>query len=307
MVVFIIILVILGIIFVSKGVFIVNQAHVIIIERLGKFKTVAYSGLNFMVPFVDNKRPFLMRRRYTIRMDLREQVMDFEPQPVITKDNVTMLIDTVVYYQITDPTKAMYEIANLILAIEKLTVTTLRNVIGDLTLDESLVSRTRINSSMQQILDEATDKWGVKVNRVELKNINPPEEIQEAMAKQMKAERTKRATILEAEGLKRAAILKAEGEQQAAINIATGEKEAKILRAQGEALAIKNVYDAIHEGKPTNDLITIKYLEALKEMANGKGNKLFIPYEASGILSSLGMVKELFNEHKSAKTKQDIK
>jgi len=254
-----------------------------------------------MWPFVDNIRPFRSIHGYVSKIDLREQVLDFDPQPVITKDNVTMQIDTVVYYQITDPAKAMYEINNLVLAIEKLTITTLRNVIGDLTLDETLVSRARINSDMQQILDEATDKWGVKVNRVELKNINPPEEIQEAMAKQMKAERTKRATILEAEGLKRAAILKAEGQQQAAINIAKGEKEAKILRAEGEAMAIKQVYDAIHKGKPTQDLITIKYLQTLSEMAKGDSNKVFIPYEASGVLSSLGMIKEIFNTTKKEK------
>ncbi len=295
MVVLIIFLIILAIIFVVKGIYIVNQAHVMIIERLGKFQKVAESGIHFMWPFVDNIRPFRSIRGYVTKIDLREQVLDFDPQPVITKDNVTMQIDTVVYYQITDPAKAMYEINNLVLAIEKLTITTLRNVIGDLTLDETLVSRARINSDMQQILDEATDKWGVKVNRVELKNINPPEEIQEAMAKQMKAERTKRATILEAEGLKKAAILKAEGEQQAAINIAKGEKEAKILIAEGEALAIKQVYDAIHKGNPTKDLITIKYLQTLTEMAKGDSNKVFVPYEASGVISSLGMIKELFN------------
>lgn len=296
MVIFLIVLVVFVIVFAARGVVVIRQAEVGIVERLGRYNRTIESGLHIVWPILDSLRPYLMGYRVVKRIDLREQVLDFNPQPVITKDNVTMQIDSVIYYQIVDPLKAVYEINNLVAAIEKLTITTLRNVIGDLTLDETLVSREKINSKMQEILDEATDKWGVKINRVELKNINPPEEIQEAMTKQMKAEREKRAVILLAEGDKQSKILRAEGEKEAAIRSAEGDKMAKILRADGEATAIKNVFSAIHEGKATEDVIAIKYLEALEKMADGKASKVFIPVEATGILSSIGAVKELFAE-----------
>lgn len=296
MIVFLIVLVLFVIVFAARGVVVIRQAEVGIVERLGKYNRTIESGLHIVWPIIDSLRPYLMGYKVVKRIDLREQVLDFAPQPVITKDNVTMQMDSVIYYQIIDPLKAIYEINNLVAAIEKLTITTLRNVSGDLTLDETLVSREKINSKMQEILDEATDKWGVKINRVELKNINPPEEIQEAMTKQMKAEREKRSVILLAEGDKQSKILRAEGEKEAAIRSAEGEKLAKILRADGEATAIKNVFGAIHEGKATKDVIAIKYLEALEKIADGKSSKVFLPIEATGILSSIGSIKELFAE-----------
>lgn len=284
------------VIFLSRAVIIVRQAEVVIVERFGKYRSTLKSGIHVIIPIIDTIRPIAFGSRYLMRIDLREQVLDFPPQPVITKDNVTMQIDTVIYYQITEPYKAMYEITNIVYAIEKLTITTLRNVIGDLTLDETLVSRAKINSELQVILDDATNKWGVKVNRVELKNINPPDEIQEAMTKQMKAEREKRSTILLAEGEKQSKILIAEGERESKIKVAEGEQQAQILVALGQAQAIKSVFQAIHDGKATNDVITLKYLEALEKISNGNGSKIFIPYEATGILSTLGSLKELFKE-----------
>jgi len=284
------------VIFLSRAVIIVRQAEVVIVERFGKYRSTLKSGIHVIIPIIDTIRPIAFGSRYLMRIDLREQVLDFPPQPVITKDNVTMQIDTVIYYQITEPYKSMYEITNIVYAIEKLTITTLRNVIGDLTLDETLVSRAKINSELQVILDDATNKWGVKVNRVELKNINPPDEIQEAMTKQMKAEREKRATILLAEGEKQSKILIAEGERESKIKVAEGEQQAQILVALGQAQAIKSVFQAIHDGKATNDVITLKYLEALEKISNGNGSKIFIPYEATGILSTLGSLKELFKE-----------
>ncbi|PIP14318.1 MAG: hypothetical protein COX48_01535, partial [bacterium (Candidatus Stahlbacteria) CG23_combo_of_CG06-09_8_20_14_all_34_7] len=207
--IFLILIVVAVLIFALRAIIIIRQAEVAIVERLGKYHETIVAGLHIVWPIIDSIRPIIFGNRYITRIDLREQVLDFPPQAVITKDNVTMLIDSVIYYQITDPYKAIYEINNLVTAIEKLTITTLRNVIGDITLDETLVSRSKINSELQKILDEATDKWGVKVNRVELKNINPPDEIQEAMTKQMKAEREKRSVILLAEGEKQSKILKA--------------------------------------------------------------------------------------------------
>ena len=302
MLIFLILIVIAVLIFAFRGIIIIRQAEVAIVERLGKYHKTIISGIHIVWPIIDALRPIIFGNRYVIRIDLREQVLDFNPQPVITKDNVTMLIDSVIYYQINDPYKAVYEISNLVMAIEKLTVTTLRNVIGDLTLDETLVSRGKINSELQKILDEATDKWGVKVNRVELKNINPPDEIQEAMTKQMKAEREKRSVILLAEGDKQSKILKAEGEKEYAIRKAEGEQQSAVLIADGQARAIKTVFEAIHQGKATEDVIAIKYLEALEKMANGNATKIFLPFEATGILSSLGSIKELFKDE--AKPKQ---
>lgn len=314
-IVLIIVLIILAFVIGKKGIKIVKQANVLIIERLGKFNRMAQSGVNFIWPFIDRVRPMVSGGVSYNFVDLRERIMDFEPQPVITKDNVTMAVDTVVYYQITDPQRAMYEIVDLGFAIKQLTITTLRNVMGELALDETLVSRETVNNKLQSVLDEATDKWGVKINRVELKNIEPPEEIQDAMAKQMKAERERRATVTEAEGLKAAAILKAEGERNATIAEAEGRKKAAILSAEGEAEAIlkvqraeaeaiKLVYSAIHEGKPTNDLIAIKYMDALKEMARGDGNKVFIPYEATGVLASIAGIKEILTERRESESKK---
>lgn len=302
-------LIILVLIMGVRGIKIVKQATVLVIERLGKFNRLAPSGINFIWPFVDRARPMISEGQSIGFVDMRERVRDFEPQPVITKDNVTMSVDTVVYYQITDPQRAMYEIVDLGAAIRQLTTTSLRNVMGELALDETLVSRETVNNKLRLVLDEATDKWGVKVNRVELKNIEPPSEIQDAMAKQMKAERERRATVTEAEGAKESAILKAEGLRNAEIIQAEGQKKAIVLAAEGnaeailkvqraEAEAIKIVYKAIHEGNPTNDLIAIKYMEALKEIAKGDANKVFIPYEATGILASIGGIKEILTERK---------
>jgi regulator of protease activity HflC (stomatin/prohibitin superfamily) len=314
-IVLIIVLIILALVIGKKGIKIVQQANVLIIERLGKFNRIAQSGINFIWPFIDKVRPMISGGITINFVDLRERVIDFEPQPVITKDNVTMSVDTVVYYQITDPQRAMYEIIDLGFAIKQLTITTLRNVMGELALDETLVSRETVNNKLQSFLDEATDKWGVKINRVELKNIEPPEEIQDAMAKQMKAERVRRATVTEAEGLKAAAILKAEGERNATIAEAEGTRKAAILSAEGEAEAIlkvqraeaeaiKLVYKAIHEGNPTNDLIAIKYMDALKEMARGDANKVFLPYEATGLLASIAGIKEILTERKESESKK---
>jgi len=314
-IVLIIVLIILAFVIGKKGIKIVKQANVLIIERLGKFNRMAQSGVNFIWPFIDRVRPMISGGTTINFVDLRERVIDFEPQPVITKDNVTMSVDTVVYYQITDPQRSMYEIVDLGFAIQQLTITTLRNVMGELALDETLVSRETVNNKLQSVLDEATDKWGVKINRVELKNIEPPEEIQDAMAKQMKAERERRATVTEAEGAKTAAILRAEGERNATIAEAEGRKKAAILSAEGEAEAIlkvqraeaeaiKLVYSAIHEGKPTNDLIAIKYMDALKEMARGDANKVFIPYEATGVLASIAGIKEILTERRESESKK---
>lgn len=314
-IVLIIVLIILVLVIGKKGIKIVKQANVLIIERLGKFNRMAQSGVNFIWPFIDRVRPMISGGVSSSLIDLRERIMDFEPQPVITKDNVTMAVDTVVYYQITDPQRAMYEIVDLGFAITQLTITTLRNVMGELALDETLVSRETVNNRLQSVLDEATDKWGVKINRVELKNIEPPEEIQDAMAKQMKAERERRATVTEAEGAKTAAILRAEGERNATIAEAEGTKKAAILSAEGEAEAIlkvqraeaeaiKLIYNAIHEGKPTNDLIAIKYMDALKEMAKGDANKVFIPYEATGVLASIAGIKEILTERGKGESKK---
>lgn len=296
MFVFFVVLIVAMIILAAKGIIIIRQAEVGIVERLGKYNKTLTSGIHFIWPIIDTVRPILFGVRYVQRIDLREQVFDFPPQPVITKDNVTMQIDTVIYYQITDPYKAMYEINNLVTALEKLTVTTIRNLIGDFTLDETLVSRGRINSELQIILDEATNKWGVKVNRVELKNINPPDEIQEAMTKQMKAEREKRSVILLAEGEKQSKILRAEGEKEYSIKVAEGQKQAAILLAEGQAKAVEHVFGAIHNGKATQDVIAIKYLEALEKVANGNATKIFLPIETTGILSSIGTFKEMFKE-----------
>jgi regulator of protease activity HflC (stomatin/prohibitin superfamily) len=268
----------------AQAVRIVPQARAGVVERLGRYQRTLEPGLHFIFPFIDKLRRPLV--------DLREQVVTFPPQPVITQDNVTISIDTVFYFTITDPFRATYEVANLLLAVEQLTVTTLRNVIGSLSLEDALTSRDKINSDLRIVLDEATERWGIRVNRIELKSIDPPGSIQEAMEKQMRAERDKRAAILNAEGVKQSQILQAEGEKQAAILTAEGEKQAKILRAQGEGEAIVTVFNAIHDGKPDRELLTYQYIQALPQVANGEGmTLLLVPSEATaamGALSALG-------------------
>jgi len=300
---------ILAIAFAIKGLKIVQQSETIIIERLGRYHKTLKSGLNIIIPFVD--KPRIIIWRYSTegpigntlvqyvnesRIDLRETVYDFPKQNVITRDNIVTEINALIYFQVMDPIRAVYEIANLPQAIEKLTQTSLRNVIGEMDLDDTLSSRDTINTKLQEILDDATNKWGVKVNRVELQDINPPMDIREAMEKQMRAERDKRATILEAEGFKQSEVLKAEGDRQAEINRAEGEASARITIANAEAEALKVVTEAIKEssGDPVNYLIAMKYLDTLKEMTSGEDNKVvYIPYEATGILSSVGGIKDL--------------
>ncbi len=310
------------IVFATAGILIIKQSETVIIERLGKYHRTLASGINIIIPIIDRPRQITWRYvredlegrklvsfRHKDRIDLRETVYDFPRQNVITRDNVSTEINALLYFQIMDPVKAVYEISNLPNAIEKLTQTTLRNVIGELDLDETLTSRDTINSKLRIILDDATNKWGVKVNRVELQDINPPRDIRDAMEKQMRAERDRRARILEAEGMKKAQILEAEGFKESEINRAEGEKRAAVLQAEGdaearikrsiaEAEAIRNVTEAIEKnGDPVNYLVAMKYLETLKEMVEGKDNKtVYLPYEASGVLSSVGGIKELLSK-----------
>jgi regulator of protease activity HflC (stomatin/prohibitin superfamily) len=290
-----------------KAIYIIKQAEALVVERLGKYHRTCHSGLQIIIPILDDIRPFKLEGRSNKRIDLREQVMDFPPQPVITHDNVTMQVDSVIYYQISDPVKSVYNIEDISLAIRQLAITNMRNVMGEMDLDETLTSRETVNTKLRMVLDEATDKWGVKVTRVELKNILPPAEIEEAMAKQMKAERERRATVTEAEGRKRAAILSAEGDRDAAIAEAEGDKKAKILRAEAdaaaiekvaiaEAEAIRQVFKGIHEGKPTKGLIAIKYLETLQKIADGRSTKIFVPYETAGILGAAGSLASIMKE-----------
>ncbi|MBK9701480.1 MAG: SPFH/Band 7/PHB domain protein [Flavobacteriales bacterium] len=313
---------------VAKGLRIVQQSESMVVERLGKYHKTLTAGINVIIPIVDKPREIVFRftrdlpdgNKYVQfvkkeRIDLRETVYDFPRQNVITKDNVMTEINALLYFQVMDPVKAMYEIENLPLAIEKLTQTTLRNVIGELDLDECLTSRDTINMKLRTILDEASNKWGVKVNRVELQDINPPRDIREAMEKQMRAERDRRAQIIDAEGSKRAAVLQAEGIQQSQITTAEGQKQSQILeaegdaqarirRAQGEAEAIRLVTESIKgsNADPTNYLIAMKYLETLKEMTSGQNNKvIYMPYEATGVLSSVGGIKEMLDANKALK------
>ncbi|MDX6226514.1 MAG: hypothetical protein QOE64_2890 [Frankiales bacterium] len=265
---------------VGRAVRIVPQARAGVVERLGRYSRTLGAGLNVVTPFIDRVRPLI---------DLREQVVSFPPQPVITEDNLVVGIDTVIYFQVTDPRAATYEIANFIQAIEQLTVTTLRNVIGGLTLEETLTSRDQINGQLRMVLDEATGKWGIRVNRVEIKAIDPPASIKDAMEKQMRAERDKRATVLTAEGEKQSQILTAEGERQAAILRAQGQREAAILRAEGEAKAIATVFAAIHEGDPDPKLLAYQYLQTLPKIAAGESSKLWIiPSEVTNALGTIG-------------------
>ena len=276
-----IVLIVVILVILARCVRVVRQSKAYVIERLGAFHTVWSVGLHFKVPFID---------RVLRVVSLKEQVADFPPQPVITKDNVTMQIDTVLYYQITDPKLFAYGVENPMNAIENLTATTLRNIIGELELDQSLTSRDIINARMRSILDEATDPWGIKVNRVELKNILPPKDIQNAMEKQMRAERERREQILQAEGQKQSQILVAEGEKESRILRADGEKQARIMEAEAEAAAILRVNEAmanslklLNESNPTDPVIRIKALEAFQAAANGKATKIIIPSEIQGL------------------------
>ncbi len=318
-------LLLLVIIIVAKGLIIVRQAEVVVIEQLGKYYKTLTSGVNVIIPIIHKPRSMewryrvvtqggqsLVRVRSVTRIDLRETVYDFPRQNVITSDNVVTEINALIYFQVTDPIKALYEIANLPDAIEKLTQTTLRNVVGEMDLDQTLSSRDTVNNKLRIILDEATDKWGVKINRVELQEINPPPDIRDAMEKQMRAERDRRAAVLEAEGSKKSAILEAEGIRESKIRRAEGEKEAQILRADGEAKARILVADAEAEaidrittaitksgGDPSNYLIAVRYLDTLGEMVSGKDNKVvYMPFEATGVLSSVGGIKEMLDKVK---------
>jgi len=302
-----IILFVIIVIIAFASIKIVRQSEVYIIERLGRFSKVADAGLVIIWPFIEQVRA---------RISLKEQTMDIPPQGVITKDNVTITIDTVVFYQVTDPRAAVYEIENLQKGIGYLAITTIRDIVGKMDLDNTFSSRENINIQLREILDSATDKWGCKVTRVEIKDINPPKDIRDAMEKQMNAERNKRAVILEAEGQRQSAITRAEGEKQAKIlnaeadkqaniTVAEGYKESKILEAQGEARGIKEVaeakatevdlvYNAIKNAGPDDRLVAIKSLEALEKISNGAANKVFIPFEATATLASLGSIKEMF-------------
>lgn len=289
-----VLLVIIALIIIIRNVRIVPQAHAFVIERLGAYSTTWHTGLHFKIPFIEV---------VSKKISLKEQVLDFPPQPVITKDNVTMQIDTVLYYEITDPKLYTYGVENPLSAIENLTATTLRNIIGDLELDQTLTSRDVINNEMRSIIDEATDPWGIKVNRIELKNIIPPKEIQDSMEKQMKAERERREQILRAEGVKRSAILVAEGEKESAILRADASKQTKILQAEGDAEAILKVQAAtaegikkINESAPSEAVLRIKALEAFAAAANGQATKIIIPSEIQGIAGLAESVKDIVKE-----------
>lgn len=317
------VIVVLAMTIVWSGIKVVPQSETRVIERLGRFHSVLPPGLNFIIPFIDRPKSIYRRNvsvtssgrqiasnTSTTVIDLREQVYDFPSQQVITRDNVTTEINALLYFQITDPKRAVYEIDNLPNAIEKLTQTSLRNVIGELELDETLTSRDTINSKLQVILDDATNKWGVKVNRVELQDITPPESVRMAMEKQMQAERNRRAEILNAEGEKQSLILRSEGEKASRINEAQATKQADILRAEGaakaiilnaqaEADAILRVAEAVATSKtdPATYMLAMKYIDTLRDMTAGPDSKtVFMPYEATGVLSSLGSLKTLFNQ-----------
>ena len=297
---FLIALLVIIIVIAIKSIKVVRQSEVYIIERLGKFHKIADAGLTIIIPFFDHVRSVV---------SLKQQTMDVPPQGVITRDNVTITIDTVVFYQITDPAKAVYEIQSLKKGIEYLAITTIRDIVGKMDLDETFSSRDTINQKLRVILDEATDRWGCKIDRVEIKDITPPADVRDAMEKQMNAERNKRALILEAEAQKQSAVTIAEGKNAAAILEAEADRESRIRRAAGEAQAIKavadakaeeiaKVYNAIKSSNPDDKLVQLKSLEALEEVAKGEANKIFIPFEATSALSSLGAAKEMFTDKK---------
>ncbi len=307
----IIAILLLVIIFAKKAVVIISQSETRIIERLGRYHATLTAGVNVIIPFVDHAKEIVAvkskRYVYTNTIDLREQVYDFDRQNVITKDNIQMQINALLYFQIVDPYKSVYEINNLPNAIEKLTQTTLRNIIGEMELDQTLTSRDTINTKLRSVLDDATNKWGVKVNRVELQDITPPESVLQAMEKQMQAERNKRATILTSEGEKQAAILQSEGEKTSRINraeadkqqailIAEGQAQARIRKAEAEAIAVERITEAV--GKSTNPasyLIAQKYIQMLDDLAKSNNQKtVYLPYEATNLMGSIGGIKEIF-------------
>lgn len=299
---FLIALLVIILVIAFASIKVVRQSEVYIIERLGRFHKIAEAGLTIIVPFIDRVRSVV---------SLKQQTMDVPPQQVITKDNVTITIDTVVFYKVTDPAKAVYEIQSLKRGIEYLAITTIRDIVGKMDLDSTFSSRDLINEQLRAILDEATDPWGCRIDRVEIKDITPPADIRDAMEKQMNAERNKRALILEAEGERQSAITLAEGKKAAAILEAEADRESQIRRAAGEAEAInkiaeaksneiKMIYDAMMKAKPNDTLVQLKSLEALKDIANGEANKVFIPFEATSTLSSLGTIKEILKDDKKS-------
>ncbi len=304
-------IVVLALIFVKQAVIIIPQSETKIVERLGRYYATLSPGINVIIPFIDRAKNIVTLNRgryiYSTSIDLREQVYDFDKQNVITKDNIQMQINALLYFQIVDPFKAVYEINNLPNAIEKLTQTTLRNIIGELELDQTLTSRDTINTKLRAVLDDATNKWGIKVNRVELQDITPPESVLQAMEKQMQAERNKRATILTSEGEKQAAILQSEGEKTSTINraeatkqqailYAEGEATARIRKAEAEAIAIQKITEAVGKStNPANYLLAQKYIAMMQELASGdKSKTVYLPYEATNLLGSLGGIKDLF-------------
>ena len=308
-------LVALALVVVKKTIVIIPQSETKIIERLGRYFATLKPGINVIIPFIDHAKDIVAMRNgryvYTNSIDLREQVYDFDRQNVITKDNIQMQINALLYFQIVDPFKAVYEINNLPNAIEKLTQTTLRNIIGEMELDQTLTSRDTINTKLRAVLDDATNKWGIKVNRVELQDIIPPSSVLQAMEKQMQAERNKRATILTSEGQKQAEILKSEGEKTSTINRAEAAKQQEILRAEGqaqarirkaeaEAIAIEKITEAVGKStNPANYLLAQKYIQMMQQLAEGDKTKtVFLPFEATNMLGSLGGIKELFKEEK---------
>ena len=298
------VLVLFALIYASRAIRIVRPFEKGLIERLGRFTRTADSGLTVLFPPFENMR----------KVDMREQVIEVPPQEVITKDNVVVTVDAIIYFHVSDPFKVVYNVARFEMAALKLAQTNLRNTIGELDLDQTLNSRERINTQLREIMDEATDKWGVKVTRVEIQKIDPPNDIVSAMSAQMKAERTKRAAIIEAEGIKQAAITKAEGEKQSAIlkaegeagaieRVATANKFQKIALAEGESQAIITVFKAIHDGNPTQDLLALKYMEMLGTVADGQATKIFLPLEASGTLGALSTIAEAFKTDLKGKQK----
>jgi regulator of protease activity HflC (stomatin/prohibitin superfamily) len=295
----IVVIVVIAAVFIyfAAAIKIVSQFEKGLVERFGKYEKTVDPGLRVIIPFIER----------LVRVDMREQVVDVPPQEVITQDNVVVTVDAVVYYRATDPVRLKYEVANFILAATKLAQTNLRNIVGDMDLDNALTSRERINTQLREVLDEATDVWGTQVVRVEIQRIDPPPDVTEAMHRQMKAERTRRAVVTEAEGDKRSAILRAEGvkesqileaqgQAQAIREVADAERYQKEIVAEGEGRAIERVFGAIHTGDPTPDLIAIRYLEALGTIADGRASKIFLPVEVSGILGSIGAIKDLFEE-----------
>jgi regulator of protease activity HflC (stomatin/prohibitin superfamily) len=304
-------------VYVAWGVKIVRPYQKGLIEQLGKYKTTVDPGMHLIIPFVQTLRP----------VDMREQVVDVPPQEVITSDNVVVSVDAVIYYEPTEPQRLVYNVANFMMAVTKLAQTNLRNVVGDMQLDEALTSRDKINLELREILDDATDKWGVRVGRVEIQRIDPPPDVMHSMHEQMKAERTRRATVTSAEGERQAAITRAEGDQKSAILRAEGDKQQRILRAEGEAQAIqrvaeaerfrqetvaegeaeaiRSVYGAIHQGAPDTALLTVKYLDALKAMADGRATKIVVPTELAGIAGSLTAVAELLNSNRNGDAEGD--